>query len=285
MIRSRKVALTVAAFGLAHLPLAAPLAEARAHGALENPLSRAAACGPEGGEAATTRACRAAVAKSAANALDAWDTLRVPGVAGRDREIIPDGRLCSAGLSRFRGLDLPRGDWPATTLPAGARFAFRYRATIPHKGTFRMYVTKDGYTPTRPLTWSDLEPKPFLKVTDPKLSGGAYRMRGTLPSGRTGRHLIYTIWQNSDTPDTYYSCSDVVFAASRAEEESGPADSGTSGSGDAVEASPTLLEPVGSPRHPEGGSAIGATTLAAGGAVVILLGTGVGIALARRRPR
>jgi chitin-binding protein len=36
-------------------------------------------------------------------------------------------------------------------------------------------------------------------------------MEGRLPAGRTGRHLIYTIWQNSDTPDTYYSCSDVLF--------------------------------------------------------------------------
>lgn len=31
--------------------------------------------------------------------------------------------------------------------------------------------------------------------------------------GKTGRHLIYTIWQSSSTPDTYYSCSDVVFGA------------------------------------------------------------------------
>jgi chitin-binding protein len=36
-------------------------------------------------------------------------------------------------------------------------------------------------------------------------------MKGRLPTGRTGRHLIYTVWQNTDTADTYYSCSDVVF--------------------------------------------------------------------------
>ena len=28
---------------------------------------------------------------------------------------------------------------------------------------------------------------------------------------RTGRHLLYIVWQNSSTPDTYYSCSDLVF--------------------------------------------------------------------------
>ncbi|WP_408055733.1 hypothetical protein [Streptomyces apricus] len=25
--------------------------------------------------------------------------------------------------------------------------------------------------------------------------------------------MLYTIWQNTSTPDTYYSCSDVLFLA------------------------------------------------------------------------
>ncbi|WP_248965051.1 lytic polysaccharide monooxygenase auxiliary activity family 9 protein [Sphaerisporangium perillae] len=224
MIAWRRITLTAAAFGATHLLLGSWAAgPAGAHGALENPLSRAAACAPERGEAATSKACAAAMAKSAPNALDDWDTLRVPGVGGRDREVIPDGELCSAGLPRFAGLDLPRGDWPATELPAGATFTFKYRATIPHMGTFRMYVTKDGYTPTQPLKWSALESEPFLRATDPALVRGAYKMKGKLPSGKTGRHLIYTVWQNSDTPDTYYSCSDVVFRPAGTDAQNPPA--------------------------------------------------------------
>jgi chitin-binding protein len=87
----------------------------------------------------------------------------------------------------------------------------RYVSTIPHTGTFRMYLTKPGYDPAGPLSWSDLPEKPFAEVTDPALTDGAYRIRATLPSDRTGRHVLYTVWQNSSTPDTYYSCSDVVF--------------------------------------------------------------------------
>jgi chitin-binding protein len=41
------------------------------------------------------------------------------------------------------------------------------------------------------------------------MKNGTYTMSGTLPAGRTGRHLIYTVWQTN--PDTYYSCSDVVL--------------------------------------------------------------------------
>ncbi|MFC0028741.1 lytic polysaccharide monooxygenase [Micromonospora chaiyaphumensis] len=199
---------TVAALAAVAATLLLTGVPASAHGAPTSPLSRAAACGPEGGRA-DTPACRAAIAEGAA--VREWDNIRVARIDGRDRERIRDGELCSGGLSAYQGLDLPRTDWPATTLTAGARYTFRYRTTIPHKGTFRFYATTDSYTPTRRLTWADLEVKPFLTVTDPPIREGAYQMPGRLPAGRTGRHIIYTIWQNSNTQDTYYSCSDVVF--------------------------------------------------------------------------
>ncbi|MBP1781125.1 MULTISPECIES: lytic polysaccharide monooxygenase [Micromonospora] len=208
---------------LAAVAVTVPLAAtpAGAHGAPTSPLSRAAACGPEGGGRARTPACRAAIAAGAA--VREWDNIRVARVDGRDRERIPDGELCSGGLSAYRGLDLPRADWPATTLTAGARHTFRYRTTIPHQGTFRFYVTTGSYSPQRRLTWADLEKKPFLQVTDPPIRSGAYEMRGRLPADRTGRHIVYVIWQNSDTQDTYYSCSDVIFRAARGEPDATPA--------------------------------------------------------------
>ncbi|MCK2213768.1 lytic polysaccharide monooxygenase [Actinomadura sp. ATCC 31491] len=199
-----RITSTAAGLTLSSALIAAP---AMAHGALESPLSRAAACGGTKPPAA----CRAAAAVKGSVLPGGWDDLRIAGVAGRDRQVVPDGKLCSGGLPGFRGFDLPRDDWPATKLRPGARFTFRYRGTIPHKGTFRLYVTKPGYDPAKPLRWSSLEREPFLTVTDPKLADGSYVFKGRLPTGRTGRHLIYTIWQNSDTPDTYYSCSDVVF--------------------------------------------------------------------------
>jgi chitin-binding protein len=208
-----RAAATALLLAVAPLSLAAVGAPAAAHGALTNPVSRAAACGPESARTASSAACRAAIAASGGQAFADWDNLRVANVDGRDREMIPDGKLCSGGIARYRGLDLPRADWPATKLRAGARFTFSYRETIPHQGTFRLYVTRDGYAPTRALRWSDLEAKPFLTITDPPLRDEAYVFSGALPRGKTGRHLIYTIWQNSSTPDTYYSCSDVVFTA------------------------------------------------------------------------
>lgn len=71
-------------------------------------------------------------------------------------------------------------------------------------------MTKDGYDPAKPLKWSDLEPAPFAKVTDPGMQNGDYVFSGTVPN-KSGRHLIYSIWQRSDSPEAFYTCSDVVF--------------------------------------------------------------------------
>jgi len=216
-----------AALGASLLVLVLTGGPAAAHGAPTTPLSRSAGCQPQG-QWVKTPACAAAIATS--GKVD-WDNIRVAGVNGRDRQKIPDGRLCSAGLSGFRGLDLPRADWQATSLSGGSQVTFTYRGTIPHPGTFRWYITKDGYSPTRPLRWADLDESPFLTVTNPPLKNGAYTMTGRLPAGRTGRHLIYTVWQTN--PDTYYSCSDVVLtggagSASEAGAAGGGAAQGTS---------------------------------------------------------
>ncbi|MEU3347731.1 lytic polysaccharide monooxygenase [Streptomyces sp. NPDC006700] len=203
----RGTAAAVAVSALLTLWAAGP---ARAHGAPTDPVSRVYACSPDGGRAGTA-ACRAAVAANG-GPFTAWDNLRVANVGGRDRQVVPDGKLCSGGLPAYKGLDLARTDWPSTRLAPSARLTMSYASTIPHEGTFRLYLTKQGYDPTKPLTWADLPERPFAEVKDPPLTGGAYRIGATLPADRTGHQVLFTIWQNSSTPDTYYSCSDVVFA-------------------------------------------------------------------------
>lgn len=195
--------IVAVAAGLGLLAMASP---ASAHGAPQNPASRGFAC-----RTSSSAACRAAGAEVAR----AWDDVRVPNVNGRDRQVIPNGKLCSGGLARFQTLDAPRSDWPTTTLSSGARFTFRYRASIPHAGAFRLYVTRDGYRPTSRLTWASLESKPFLQIKDPPMRDGAYTFSGTLPASKSGHHVIYTIWQTTSTPDTYYSCSDVLFKGAK----------------------------------------------------------------------
>lgn len=218
--RRKAAAVTVAALGLTALA-AVP---ASAHGSMGDPVSRVAQCYAEGPESPRSAACRAAVAAGGVQALYDWNGIRIGDAAGRHRELIPDGRLCSAGNEEFKGLDLARSDWPATSVHSGVR-TFRYRVTAPHRGTFTVYATKPGYDPAKPLGWSGLDLEhPVATVTDPVASGGFYTFTGTLPE-RTGRQLLYAVWQRSDSPEAFYSCSDVDFG--------GGADGGNgSGSGD-----------------------------------------------------
>lgn len=188
-----------------------PAGPALAHGAPTTPISRTAACA-SGGEETGSAVCEAA-REANGGALGRFDNLRIADVGGNDKERVPDGELCSGGLKDFRGLDLARTDWPSTTVTAGSTLKMKYAGTIPHEGTFRVYLTRQGYDPESPLAWDDLTAKPIGTFTDPPLTGGSYRMSVKLPEGRTGRHLLYVVWETSSTPDTYYSCSDLVFKA------------------------------------------------------------------------
>ncbi|MFB6957570.1 lytic polysaccharide monooxygenase [Streptomyces sp. NPDC056309] len=256
----RRTAAAAAVSALLTLWAAGPV---QAHGAPTDPVSRVFACSPDGGGRAGSAACRAAVAANGAP-FTAWDNLRVANVGGRDRQVVPDGKLCSGGLPAYKGLDLARADWPSTRLVPGAGLTMSYASTIPHEGTFKLYLTRQGYDPVKPLTWSDLPAQPFAEVKDPPLTGGAYRIGATLPADRTGRHVLFTIWQNSSTPDTYYSCSDVVFAkatngtggtsgsggASGTAGPAGPGDSGRSGGSPAAGTpKPGAQAPSPSPSH------------------------------------
>ncbi|MFJ8861265.1 lytic polysaccharide monooxygenase [Streptomyces sp. NPDC102451] len=206
----RKVAGTVVALGIAPLALTGLSAvPAAAHGSLSDPVSRVSACFAEGPENPQSGACQAAVAAGGTQALYDWNGVNIANAAGKHRELIPDGKLCSAGNDKFKGLDLPRADWPSTPMKAGSH-TFRFRATAPHKGSFELYLTKASYDPTQPLKWSDLQEKPFATATDPTLQDGSYVFDGTVPEA-SGRQLIYTVWQRSDSPEAFYACSDVVF--------------------------------------------------------------------------
>ena len=208
---ARRQVATVAALGSLPLALTAlTAAPAAAHGSMGGPVSRVSQCYAEGPESPKSAACKAAVATGGTQALYDWNGIRIGDAGGRHQQLIPDGKLCSANNAQFKGLDLPRADWPATSVRSGSH-TFKYRVTAPHKGTFKVYITKPGYNPAKPLGWKDLDlAKPVATSTDPAATGGFYTFSGTLPQ-RSGKHLLYAVWQRSDSPEAFYSCSDVSF--------------------------------------------------------------------------
>ena len=48
-------------------------------------------------------------------------------------------------------------------------------------------------------------------VGGPGTNDGRYSWTGRLPSGKSGKHIIYSVWSRSDSTETFYGCSDVTF--------------------------------------------------------------------------
>jgi len=127
---------------------------------------------------------------------------------GMHRQIIPDGQLASAGRpDKYGGLDQVRNDWIATPVTPGP-FTVTWTMNAPHETLyFDVYITKESWTPDQPLTWDALE---LLVRTGPRPSSTRDDIDVILPP-RTGKHVIYSIWQRSLSPEAFYSTSDVDF--------------------------------------------------------------------------
>ncbi|MEU2615624.1 lytic polysaccharide monooxygenase [Micromonospora sp. NPDC007271] len=255
MHRSRTAALLTAAATLAlagAVALATSSGPAAAHGAAMTPGARTYLCWKDGltptGEIRPNNpACAAAVAQSGTNSLYNWFSVLRSDAGGRTVGFIPDGQLCSGGNPNFSGYDLARNDWPITHLTAGRTMEFRYSNWAHHPGTFYFYVTKNTWSPTRPLAWSDLEDQPFLTVTNPPQRGsvgtndGHYYFTGTLPANKSGRHIIYSRWVRSDSQENFFGCSDVTFDGGNGE---------VTGIGSGGSPSPTPTTPTPTPTGP-----------------------------------
>ncbi|GAA3111205.1 lytic polysaccharide monooxygenase auxiliary activity family 9 protein [Streptosporangium carneum] len=203
-----KATTGAAALAIGSLLALIPSTPAQAHGSMSNPPSRVYVCKNEGPETPKSEACKAAVAAGGTQAFYDWNEVSLLEAGGNHRALIPDGKLCSAGREKYRGLDLPRADWPATRVSPGP-LEITYHATAPHGGSnFEYYITKQSWNPTQPLKWSDLEP---LKTFNNQNPVTFTKWTIDLPQ-RTGRQLIYSIWQRVlYSNEAFYTCSDVDF--------------------------------------------------------------------------
>ncbi|MEE1829151.1 lytic polysaccharide monooxygenase [Streptomyces sp. BE20] len=182
--------------------LAVPVAvalPAQSHGYITTPPSRAALCG-----AGTVKNCGAIQ----------WEPQSVEGTKGFPSRGPADGAICAGGNSRFAELDDPRGGgWPTTAVSAGQQRTFTWKFTARHATTnFKYYLTKAGYDATQKVTRANLELTPFLTVPyNGAQVPGTVSHTATLPSGRTGHHVVVSVWEIADTGNAFYSCTDVKF--------------------------------------------------------------------------
>lgn len=187
-----------------------------AHGSMEIPISRIYQCYKENPENTKSPACKAAVEVGGKQPLYNWHEVNQPAANDRHEDIIPDGQLCSGGRDFYKGLNLARSDWYTSILEPDSEgmFRFVFNPTAPHKTKyFKFYITKTGYDFNQPLKWSDLEPQPFCTINEISLVNGRYTMPCKMPVNKLGKNIIFVIWQREDSPEAFYSCSDVFINA------------------------------------------------------------------------
>ncbi|MBE9375771.1 lytic polysaccharide monooxygenase [Saccharopolyspora sp. HNM0983] len=206
---------TAVAATLAGLPLAGTLLLpqlAFAHGDMQEPAGRAYTCYLEGAETPQSEGCRGVQAENGPAPVYDWMSNRIGDADGRHQELIPDGKLCSANNPTYSGFDQPATAWPTTELTPGD-VSLEYKATAKHAGYFDVYITKDDWDPTQPLSWDSLEDQPIAHVENPPDVGEGYQLNGHIPESKNGQHVLYTVWQRTDSPEAFYSCSDVMFGS------------------------------------------------------------------------
>lgn len=208
------------AAGLAGVLAAAALVgTAEAHGSTTDPPSRAFWCFDRWGTdfqnpamATEDPMCWQAW-QANPNAMWNWNGLNRTGAAGDHQAVVPDGQLCSGGLTKdgmFAALDRP-GAWRAVTKPR--QFTLTVTDGLKHGADYlRVYLTRQGFdATTQPLRWSDLQ---LVTATGPQTGAAGTYEAQVDAGGRTGRHVVYTIWQAAHKDESYYMCSDVIFGGS-----------------------------------------------------------------------
>ncbi|MCM1946489.1 MULTISPECIES: lytic polysaccharide monooxygenase auxiliary activity family 9 protein [Streptomyces] len=194
----KKTGLAAVALGVTAASLFAT-STANSHGYTDSPISRQKLCAN-----GTVTNCGSIQ----------WEPQSVEGLKGFPAAGPADGTICAGGNSRFAQLDDPRGGaWPTTKVTAGQSYSFRWQFTARHATTdFRYYITKNGWNPNSKLTRSQLDPQPFLTVPyNNQQPPSTLSHSGTIPAGKTGRHLILAVWTVADTANAFYACSDVQF--------------------------------------------------------------------------
>jgi chitin-binding protein len=209
----RTLAMLVSMVLLCIVPLTGT---ASGHGSTVNPASRNYGCWQRWGNDFQNPAMQQSdpmcwqAWQDNTNAMWNWNGLYREHVAGNHQGAIPTGQLCSAGRTengRYRSMDTP-GAWKTTTL--SRTFTLNLLDQAWHGADYiRVYITRQGYNATTTaLGWNHLE---LVQSTGRLAPAGNYMISNVNAGSRTGRHIVYTIWQASHLDQSFYFCSDVVF--------------------------------------------------------------------------
>jgi len=163
------------------------------HGTVIAPPSRVWTCFQENPESPDSPACITSVADFGTQHLYDWASI-LQGQANENHQaVVPNGNLASGGKPEiYGGMDQVRSDWVKTDVTPGP-YEVVWNNSAPHATEYyRVYITT------------------LLVETPFRVPAARDTIDVVLPN-RTGHHVIYSVWQRSDSPEAFYSASDVDF--------------------------------------------------------------------------
>merc|ERR1712110_1263026 len=160
------------------------------------------------------------------------------------KAVIGNSNICSANREMREALDDDIWTGYPSAISAG-HSKFEYAASSPHPAAYlEFFITKNGWQPAGELSFDDLEEEPFCSYKDFEMES-VNEFDCEVPE-RDGQHVIFAVWQRSDTPEAFYSCSDVIFE----EEEATTTAEATTAEATTAEATTAAAETTEEPDSP-----------------------------------
>jgi chitin-binding protein len=123
-----------------------------------------------------------------------------------------DGQLPAGGSSRWTELNEQTADrWHKVAMKPGKNdFTWFFTAAHPIKD-IKYYITKEGWNPNKVLARDSLDLTPFCVIPSmPRPTTNTITHSCNVPQ-RTGYHVIYALWDVTDTAATFHKTIDVDF--------------------------------------------------------------------------
>jgi chitin-binding protein len=137
------------------------------------------------------------------------------GVGGAPLQGPVDGKIASGGHALFSALDAQSATrWHLTEIK-DRNIDFQWRYTAVHPATKHEYfISSDGWNPNESLKRATFESTPFCTIDGGnQLPVSGARHSCTLPSDKSGHHVILAIWTVGDTDAAFYNVADVNILA------------------------------------------------------------------------
>ncbi|WP_075203113.1 lytic polysaccharide monooxygenase [Enterobacter bugandensis] len=122
-----------------------------------------------------------------------------------------DGAIASGGNTRFLELNQqsPTRWYKVIIHPGSNKFIWKLTAT--HRTTdWQYYITRQGWDTSKPLSRSSFELEPFCQIDGKgEIPLSQVQHTCTVPSNRSGYHVILAVWNIADTTNAFYQAIDV----------------------------------------------------------------------------